>query len=161
MTREIEGLLWSRACPRPAGIPIGRPRGAKAAGLRYERALARALPAPRVHGQWFEFEDARGRGVCQTDLLLSVSRGGTIVVLEVKYSWTAEGHQQLEKLYLPIVQKATGRQVIGIVVTRRLTESMPRDLVVCSTLAQAIAAASAGRRAVWHWLGTVEMARAA
>ncbi len=158
--REISELLWAKPMERPAGIPIGRPRGAKAAGLRYERALVRALPPPKVHGQWFEFEDRRGRGVCQPDILVSRERGGMIAVLEAKYSWTAEGHQQLEKLYLPVVQMALGRSAVGILVTRRLVSEMLKGIVICSTLEQAVWFAREGRRVVWHWLGTVEMARA-
>jgi hypothetical protein len=149
MTRQIAGLEWARPSKRPAGIPIGRPRGAKLAGIRYERGLASALPAAK-HGQWFEFKDAAGPGVCQTDLLLGQS--GFCLILEVKYTWTIEGHRQLEQLYLPVVERAIARPCLGIVVCRRLVEGM-RGIEVARSLAEAVEIAAAGRRPAWHWLG--------
>jgi len=156
MSRRIEGLLWARPAQRPAGMPFGRPRGAKAQGLRYERLLAQALPSAK-HGQWFEFEDANGRGVCQTDLLLG--RNGRCVVLECKYTWTPDGHQQLERLYLPVVQMALQRPVVGVVAAKKLVMGLP--VQVASDLDEAMRIAMEGRRVVWHWTGVPVMARAA
>lgn len=102
------------------------------------------------HGQWFEFEDLNGRGCCQTDLLFG--QGGVCWVLEVKYSWTVEGHRQLEELYLPVVSKAIARPTRGLVVCRRLTEGM-RGVRVASGLQEAILLAETERRVAWHWLG--------
>lgn len=147
--RQIEGLVWARPCPRPAGIPRGRPRGAKLAGIRYEQRLAEALPEAR-HGLWFAFLDKNGPGYCQPDLMLG--RGGTCFVLEVKYSWTLDGHRQLEQLYLPVVQLAIQRPTVGLVVCRRLTEGM-RGTRTVGSLAEGLESARAGHRTVWHWLG--------
>lgn len=149
MTRYVRELLWARPCSRPAAIPIGRPRGAKAQGLRYERALARELDGK--HGQWFEFEDANGRGWCQTDLLLG--RGSMAVVLECKYTWTLEGHLALAKLYLPVVQMALQRPTCGLVVCKKLVPDVAlHGVQICSSLEEALMAAP--RRCVaWHWTG--------
>ncbi len=147
--RIISGLIWAEPCPRPASIPKSRPRGKKAAGLRYERVLAAALPEAK-HGQWFRFEDRRGAGCCQTDLILSVA--GATVVLEAKYTWTAEGHAQLDRLYLPVLKQALGRSAYGMVVCKVLTPGTPRDWV-CGNLADAIYRAGTGLPTVLHWIG--------
>lgn len=150
MSRVIRGLRWAKECARPACIPIARPRGVKAAGLRYERALARALPGT-LPGRWFEFEDAAGHGFCQTDLLLGWE--GHACVLECKYTWTREGHQQLEELYLPVVQAALSRPVLGLQVCRRLVPELTREGVqVVSSLQAGLVGALQGRRCAWHWL---------
>lgn len=149
MIRQIRGLEFARPARRPAGLPIGRPRGAKLAGLRYERGLAAEMPEAR-HGQWFEYRDEAGPGVCQTDLLLG--RDGRCLVLEVKYTWTIEGHRQLEWLYLPVVSAAIARPTLGVVVCRRLVEGMA-GVKVARSLDEAFEAAAAGKRTAWHWLG--------
>lgn len=149
MTRRVEGLEWARPTGWPRGLPLQRRRGAKAAGLRYERGVAAQLPACR-HGQWFEFSDRNGPGICQTDLLLG--REGHCLVLEVKYTWTVEGHKQLEQLYLPVVGLAIQRPVIGLVVCRRLVEGM-RGVKVARSLSEGFELALEGHRAVWHWIG--------
>lgn len=138
--------MSARAVERPQSIPIGRPRGAKALGVRYERALARSLPGA-THGQWWEFWDANGRGFCQTDLFLPV--GEAVVVLEVKYTWTPLGHSQLERLYLPVLRMALGRDVIGLVVCKKLIPEVLGQVTVCGTLVEAIEAARR-TRAAWH-----------
>ena len=141
--RQVNGLLWARRCERPACVPIGRPRGAKAAGVRYERALARALGG--TPGQWFEFEDTFGRGYCQVDLLLE--RGEALVVVEAKYTWTREAHSELAGLYLPVVAMALGRTPIGVVACKVLVPGMPYK--ASGNLGDCIA----GRAGVFHWIG--------
>lgn len=150
MTRAIQGLISAAPCARPKGIPHGRPRGRKAAGLRYERALARALPEA-THGQWFWFQDAFGPGHCQTDLLIP-GPGGAIVVLEAKYTWTQAGHEQIARLYKPVLERAYRRQVCGLVVCKVLTGDTPRDWV-CRDLETATARALSGLPTVLHWIG--------
>lgn len=151
----IEGLEWAKALPgRPKCIPQGRARGAKAAGLRYEREIAGALPGS-VHGQWFEFRDRNGLGYCQPDLLL---RGGPgeLVVLEAKYTWVAQGHGQIAELYRPVVELATKRWVLGIVVCKVLRSSMP-GVAIASTLEEALNLARQGRTVALHWIGQGEL----
>lgn len=147
MSRVINGLVWAKPCARPRAIPASRPRGAKAAGLRYERALAAALPKAK-HGQWFEFEDRNGPGWCQTDLLLELPSG--VLVLESKYTWVPEGHQQVEDLYLPVVAKALAKPTFGGVVAKVLT---PGPYLVARDLQTFTQACVARQRAVLHWIG--------
>lgn len=150
--RIVQGLVWARPCARPQGIPISRPRGAKQAGLRYERLLASALGENAIHGQWFEFMDANGHGYCQVDLMLRTQQ--EIVLLEAKYTWTMRGHRQLEQLYLPVVTKALNRPCVGIVVCKKLIPGMP--MAATGDLGIAIAGARHGIRTVMHWIGATK-----
>jgi hypothetical protein len=148
MKRQIIGLKWAKPCGRPAAIPIGRPKGRKAAGLRFEKAIGQQLLGAR-RGQWFEFEDRNGHGWCQVDFLLPWA--GRAVVIEAKYTWTEDGHRELEGLYLPVVEQAGFARPIGIVISRNLVPVRGR-LAVRSTLGEAVEAAEDGR-VVLHWLG--------
>jgi hypothetical protein len=149
--RIIIGLQRAeKLAKRPSFIPAGRPRGVKALGVRYERSLARSMPW-MTPGQWWRFVDGEGEGWCQTDLI--VERGNFSLVLEAKLSWVAEGHSQLEKLYKPVVERALGKPMLGIVVTKYLKPNIPRWVKVEGDFESALRASAAGRPSVWHWLG--------
>lgn len=151
MTRRIDQLEWAQECPRPKAIPIGRPRGAKAAGVRYEKAVARALPQAK-HGQWFEYSDHNGSGWCQPDLLLDLPNG--VLVLEVKYTWTAAAYVQLEGLYLPVVGKARSKPCRGMMVCRNLVDSgQMAGVYVTGDFVRACTVAASGGRVALQWLG--------
>ncbi len=147
--RTVLGLISAQPCLRPACIPRSRPRGKKAAGLRYERELARGLAGAK-HGQWFEYLDAHGPGYCQPDILLETGLG--IAVLESKYTWTPVGHRQIAQLYKPVVEAVYRKRVFGIVVCKVLTGATPPDWV-CRDLATAIGRACDGSPTVLHWIG--------
>lgn len=121
---------------RPACIPQGRPRGAKAEGLRYEGALFKA-GGEGIRGQWFKYWDEEGEFFCQTDILLR--RPGGVWVLECKLTWTPEGEADLRRLYLPVVQKALGCEVRGVVCCENLRRGMPFTTKIVSTLDEALA----------------------
>lgn len=156
MIRRIDGLRWARMSAEGPRLPISRPRGAKAAGLRYERALARALPTWK-HGQWWEFEDRRGHGWCQTDLMTRAQiadplhGGDEVVILEAKYTYTREAWEQIEGLYAPVLTMATGRSVVGIQVCRALTP-LVEECEVTGELGEAMRLGRS-HRVVLHWLG--------
>lgn len=149
MSREIRGLIWAKACNRPSCIPKSRPKGKKAAGLRYERELAKVLKGG-VHGQWFEFEDSNGHGWCQPDLFFE--REGKIWVLEAKYTWTEAAYRQIEGLYVPVLSAALRKQVRGIQVCKVLRPESTRDLI-CRSLGEAIEGSAQSKRVCLHWLG--------
>ena len=153
MVRRVEGLRWARPLAGwPSGIPHSRPRGAKALGLRYERALARALPSAQ-HGRWWEYEDANGHGLCQTDLIIDL--GARVLVLESKLRWVAEGHAQVELLYRPVLERALAKPVFGGVVCKTLVpEARSAGVQVVGDLRSFAEVAEAGGRAVLHWPGT-------
>lgn len=148
------GLRWARRFDGgwPLVVPKPRPRrgSAKALGLAYERALAEALGDGAQRGVWWEFEDAAGRGWCQTDLIVE---GAQVLVLEVKYSWLLEAHEKLAQLYVPVVQMALGKPAFGLVVARRLMPGIRQaGIIYCSDLKLAAAHAKF-RPACLHWLG--------
>lgn len=149
--RVISGLRWAKALAgRPACIPHGRARGVKAYGIRYEKAIGKQFSA-ESRGRWFEYEDREGRGYCQVDFLLG--QLGRLVVVEAKYTWTLDGHRELETLYLPVVEEAFGLPARGVVVARNLTAD---TLDYAEVFHRVEDAASAGaKRSVWHWMGDV------
>lgn len=154
--RKVLGLRYAKLLDeRPKTIPKGRPRGAKAAGLRYERALEEALGEAAEAGRWFEFEDMNGRGYCQTDFLIPLI--DRLVVLECKYTWTHMGHLQMEQLYFPVIRQMTKKKVSGIVVCKNLLPLMA-GVKVCKTLEEALVASASGQRTVWHWIGIPALA---
>lgn len=155
--RFVKGLISADPCTRPPNIPKSRPRGRKAAGLKYEKDLACGLrlsiigKMPLWHGQWFRFIDQNGLGVCQPDIIVRTPVG--IAILESKYTWTQAGHLQLEKLYIPVVEKANpGVPAFGIVVCKVLTMDVDPSWV-CRDLQSAIRRSSAGLKTVLHWIG--------
>ena len=62
--RIIDGLDFAGPCVRPATIPIGRPRGVKALGVRYEKSLAEAIPFA-TRGQWWSSTTRTGSGIAK------------------------------------------------------------------------------------------------
>ena len=159
MTRVVKGINYAKCCDRPKGIPQSRPRGstAKAQGLRYERPVGKALGPLVLEGQWFEYEDSFGPGVCQTDFLLLCR--DYCCVIESKYTWVAEGHFQVECLYLPVVEEVWKRPTFGFVVCKRLTNEIKRaNVEVTTDLAVAIDGAARGKRMVLHWIGVGSLA---
>ena len=158
--RNVVGLKWARTLEdKPAFIPIGRPRGAKSEGLRYERSLAKGLGARFRHGLWWEYRDAGGISYCQTDFFGRAKEW--VILLESKLTWTMDAEEQLYELYIPVVACALGiprSQILPIVVCKYLMRQADRP--VSSTLKEAIKAAmetSAPFCPVWHHLGGVPL----
>lgn len=148
MSRVVQGQVWASPCPRPACIPHSRPRGVKAVGLRYEWALAKALPSAK-HGPWYEFTDQNGPGYCQPDCVWDL--GTHLAIFEAKLSNIAQAEAQLKGLYLPVLQAAHKRPVVGIIVVRHLSPQVDLARVVDSL--GAALNASNYCVPVLHWLG--------
>lgn len=148
--RQIVGLQYAAMCLRPAHIPKARPKGAKAAGLRYEKALAAAIPRAD-HGQWFEFRDLNGPGHCQMDLVIEGAK--RIVIIECKLTEVEQGMAQLRDLYFPIAEMVwPDKKPLGIVAARHLSKC-PDTKLVESTLKGAILRAETQKVIpVLHWL---------
>src|SRR5215468_9863777 len=118
--RPADNIYWARPVERPSFIPVSRPKGAKAAGLRYERAFAAYLkPMGCVAGQWFEFEDRTGVRYCQTDIIFPLNRR-LFALIEVKYTLVDRAYDQLLDLYGPVVEAAYNTRV-GLVTVFRNT----------------------------------------
>lgn len=120
-SRKIIGLLSAaQLLERPKSIPKSRPRGAKADGLRYERALAKALaPYGFIHGLWFEFVDANGHGYCSPDLVAVQS--DRVLVVEAKLTDGEAARHQLQHLYRPVLEKVFRKPVHPVVALRHAT----------------------------------------
>ena len=148
--RAIEGLRHAVPCPRPDTIPQQRPRGSKAAGLRYERTVAKALPHA-VHSPWYHFIDNNGRGHCNPDLTIDL--GDCIAVLECKLTDTWQAYAQIRELYAPVLRLAHQVPVIGVVVVHNLSPRTDR-MLICTSLAEALVRARGGELPLLHWLGS-------
>ncbi len=118
--------------------------------MRYEKALAKAIP-PAEAGPWFEFSDRNGPGWCQPDLVLEGK--DSVLVLEAKFSWVASGHSQIGLLYRPVLQKALGKPVLGMVVCRNLRPELPASIQVVTGLRAGMEFLRAGKAVVLHWIG--------
>ena len=150
--RVILNLRWAHALTsRPDCIPASRPRGAKAAGLRFERALAKQLPTA-LHGTWFAFEDAQGRGFCQTDIIYSLLPT-YIAVIEVKYTLVPGAHSKLSNLYLPIVSMAMQRPTVGVVAVKNLDPRYRRGRIHTDLEEAALHASESGYPSLLQWSG--------
>lgn len=148
--RSIIGLQHAEMCLRPAHIPKSKPKGAKAAGVRYEKELAAALPRA-THGQWFRYFDLNGPGHCQVDLLIEGRK--RIVLIECKLTDVETGIAQLRELYFPIAEKVwPDKKPLGIVAARHLSKT--NDLsAVETTLKGAIWRAETQKIIpILHWL---------
>lgn len=150
------GIIQAQACSRPPWAKPLRGRGAKAAGRTYEKALAHALPGAK-QGQWWHYTTTTGSHWCQTDVLLATT-DDEIVILEAKLTLTARAFEQIERLYKPVVAKATKRAVLGVVVCKNLVKRsematiLGRTPPICDNLTDALAM-SMYCTPVLHWLG--------
>jgi hypothetical protein len=146
--RVIRDLKWVEPlASRPAYLPkVKRLRGAPQRGIQFENAVAKALPE-FTHGQWFEFEDSKGKGCCQTDLFFVRSRD--IVLLECKNTWLLDAHTQVGRLYKPILEACYQKPVLCIVVVKNLGPLS--GIPVEPTLKAAVVRASLGP-VVWQFL---------
>lgn len=150
--RAVKDLIHAEGLIGPPPFGASRPpRGsAKSRGLRYQRAVIKALPAGTNPGPWFSYLDANGPGICQPDALVGLD--GTLWVVEIKLTYTPEADRQLDLLYLPVVQLALmPRRIRGLVVCQGLTGECSADRVV-HTLQDAIGRPETPFPVV-HWLG--------
>lgn len=152
--RRISGLLWARPCARPKSIPKTRATGTRAAGLAYERKLAKAILSDfplAFHGQWYEFEDSAGRGFCQPDIVIPCD--AFVVCVEVKLSAQDSAWLQARGLYKPILEMVYRKPCVCIVATKFLRAGRAADCIE-ERLADAITTAHVlNVQPLWHWIG--------
>ena len=107
----ISKLRWAKALDeRPVFIPSPRLTGVKRAGVLYENRVANYMKAIYgdenvLHGQWYQYEDRRGVGYCQSDILI-LPHGDVkdLIILECKLKSRRVAEVQLRYLYKPIVE---------------------------------------------------------
>lgn len=120
-----EGVQKAEWCTQPRFIRSGKgAKGARAAGLRYERRAQLYLAAMAgsreyLRGPWVAFKchgDAQWR-YCQPDGVLVEEK--RIVIVEIKYHHTTDAWWQLWRLYRPVVQFLfKGREVLCVEVVK-------------------------------------------
>lgn len=163
--RRISGLLSARRLDcRPPSIPIGRPRGAKAAGMRYQRlvekALLAAFPGSGLDvGPWFEFADVNGRGYCQPDILIYSPIRDQYIIVEIKLSNFEAAQAQIIDLYAPVIERATRSRPLGLIIMKNLSPVVPAARIF-EDFRSALACAQEDWFPVWHWLGHGGIAKA-
>jgi len=117
----IRGLRWVKALDdRPRFISSPRIKGIQRAGLIYENRIAnyvKALYGEKVlHGQWYEFEDRRGLGWCQPDIIVLPDKDRKfILVLECKLKATKKAWVQLNYMYRPVLERIYPQTEIRLV----------------------------------------------
>lgn len=115
--RLVRGLVtWAypmfTAWDRERQMRIGlRQRGAKAAGVSYERKvlefLERSLPGHTIVGSLpFRYQDDYGWRFCVPDYLIWDFKQRRVTVVEVKLKHTGAASLELERLYVPVVRQA-------------------------------------------------------
>lgn len=150
-SRIVRGLYHAeRLAERPSFIPKGRPRGAAAAGLRYERAFGKALGGLACRGQWFKYKDSAGDGWCEVDYLIEMAT--MVAILECKYTWTPAAYAQTELLYRPVVEFALKKQVLTVQVCKRLMPEASEKTKITGNLGNALILARSGSLVTLHWL---------
>lgn len=154
--REPDGLLKAEKCAKP-WFPRGRRNGVASAaaaklGLRYEAKVAKNLKALPVvakfeRNPWFRFVDLQGMTYCSPDGIIKLV-DGTIVVYEVKYTYTPEAMQKLETLYSPVVRRALRLTVPPLLLTiaRNLVPGAPTP---CYSFSSALTS----EHRLLQWLG--------
>jgi hypothetical protein len=164
--KPVDGLFWARPIDRPAFIPQSRPRGTKAAGLRYERRFAEfLLPLGVIHGQWFEFEDKNGVRYCQVDVIYPINRQ-LLSVVECKYTLVDRAFDQLLDVYGPVVECAYNLHCGLVAVFKNFSRSgagAPQGrekLMLHQDLPSATQwSVDTGEVALMHWVGQPVVAK--
>lgn len=148
----IPPLRWAKAVSPPEWLQQRRkPTPRQSDGLRYENAFVgyalQRWPSA-IHGQWWEFEDVKGRGWVQTDLWIPEEA----IIIECKLTWSQSGMRQLEDLYVPIIAQAACIP-LPILVCKNLRRSTPRSRI-CANWPQVEAFVNAGGGTpIFHWMG--------
>src|SRR6266699_2435083 len=122
--RQVSGLQWSE--PTSSGT-LPKPRSIAAKnGIAYQKKVGRALTSAAIKinstllsDPWFRFYDDNGRGQIVPDFILEMS--DLNLIIEVKYTFTQEGVNKLQYLYMPVVKAA-------------LSKFRVRPLLICRNL---------------------------
>ena len=156
-SRLIRGplTLASRCPPTFTRVRTSRLTVPQAAGIRFENkvhkaltVLAKTLGAKSERNPWFTFTDSVGTATCSPDALLFLD--ATVLVVEVKVTWTPTAATKMSGLYLPVVNAALRPVVLrSLIICKTLLPETPRpiDFIGEGTLM------SAREAPVYQWLG--------
>jgi hypothetical protein len=103
-------ILLAKRCERPVFPPSRGFTSAQKLGLRYERKVFKRLikqfgQAIVEHNPWYSYEDDEtGFHACSPDIVVW---GNIPTIIEVKYTYTPEAVDKLQKIYGPAIFLAT------------------------------------------------------
>jgi len=119
---KIIGVRWAEFTERPPWLTDSPLKGVQREGQLYEERLGALLEAlcgkdrEVLMGQWIKYQDKRGVGWCQPDILLMPKkRKRTIYIIEVKRTATGHAITQLAQHYLPVIRKMFPKKHIRLV----------------------------------------------
>lgn len=138
----LQGLKWAKWADAPSFSDKPAPKGAMAAGIRYEKRIARKLldiygdDCKVTHGPWIQFEDKTGVHFAQPDVLIEPADVSLpLIVVEIKLSHRPFAERKLRRLYGPLVRRAldlpAGRRMVLIQVFKsvRHRQKLPVEIV--------------------------------
>jgi hypothetical protein len=118
----VKGLAGVKLVEEPQFARTHKlPKGSKRRGLIYQDRvvdyLERRMPESweALPGPWFEFVDAKGHHYAQADWLGIDVTQGRICLVEIKLNRVPDAWWQLNRRYLPLVQKLFPQFEIGMV----------------------------------------------
>jgi len=103
--RSIRGLQQALLIEPPSFLSNSYRSPAMLQGIRFEKKIKKYIDtcyqdAEILKGQWFQFEDIRGRGFAQPDIILLSPE--SLIIVEVKLTWRPEVERKLRRLYGPL-----------------------------------------------------------
>lgn len=105
---------------------------AQRAGLAYQRKMEKFCVSRDGQwvvrcGVWYCYCDVGGRRrYCQPDILLLDYQNKCAVVVEVKLRWTPDAWWQLQRLYIPVLQRALSDWIlIPLCITKSYDPAIP------------------------------------
>ena len=112
-------VVFAERAPAPKALrPPLQPRHLR--GLRYQHAVEDVLcvwaqqSGFRLEsGPWLQFVNALGSAwrLCQPDVIVDPGGDAPLIVFEIKVAFSPLAWSQLNLLYRPVVERATGRRV--------------------------------------------------
>jgi hypothetical protein len=127
--KKIHQLEWAKFTTKGMPSPKHKAGSFKKKGVMYEKRVAdycRSHYGGRVsHGQWIKFEDERGAGKCQPDILiLPRSKEDPIVIIECKLTWKKGVEDKIKGVYGTCIKDIfPGYKVRYIQACKRLSRS--------------------------------------
>ncbi len=100
-------------------------------------------PAAQI-GKWFVFHDANGRGHCQPDAFVHLTR--SVLLFEMKLTQTHEAFLQMAQLYVPVLEHVYKKPCLPVQICRTLREPPEHGF-------DPIVLPPAPRNVTWHYLG--------
>ena len=119
--KPVRGLQGVRLIAEPTFAKTkGNVKGSKRRGLLYQKKVVEFLEdvVPQnwvpIPGPWFEFVDATGHRYAQADWIAIDPTTGFLCLTEIKLTRVPSAWWQLNRLYLPLLQRLFPEYKIGM-----------------------------------------------